>query len=51
MSMQRKILAGVIGWLVMVSLLHVALNTHWLDSSSNQTPPGKRFRVGFLPVT
>ena len=51
MSVQRKILAAVFGWLVVVSVLHVALNTQWMDSSSSQTLPGKRFRVGFLPVT
>jgi hypothetical protein len=52
MSSKLKVLLGVIGWLVVVTLLHLWLNTHALDlGSGNKPQTGVRFQVGFLPVT
>jgi hypothetical protein len=52
MSSRLKVLLGVIGWLAVVTLLHLWLNTRVLDFAP--APQGQsevRFRVGFLPVT
>ncbi len=52
MSSQLKVLLAVIGWLAVVTLLHLWLNTHVLDFASGQkSQTGARFHVGFLPVT
>lgn len=52
MSVQRKVLAVVIGWLAVLTLLHLWLNTDVLNSRSGQLGKSSdRFRVGFLPVT
>jgi hypothetical protein len=52
MSLQHRLLLAVLGWLSVVTVLHLWLNTHVLDrSSSSKVHDGQQFRVGFLPVT
>lgn len=52
MTLQRKLVLGVVGWLAAVTLLHLWLNTDLLKRAAHRTDPGSvRFRVGFLPVT
>ena len=50
--MQRRVLLSVIGWLGVVTALHLWLNTQVFEAktgSKGQT--GEPFKVGFLPVT
>jgi hypothetical protein len=52
MTLQRKLVFGVVGWLAGVTALHLWLNTDLLNRASRPLDPGSvRFRVGFLPVT
>jgi hypothetical protein len=52
MSAPLKAFFVVLGWLAIVTFLHLWLNANALDSASARQPQGAmRFRVGFLPVT
>ena len=52
MTLQRKLVFGVIGWLAVVTALHLWLNTGLFGPGSRPSSQGgMRFRVGFLPVT
>jgi hypothetical protein len=49
MAVRRWIILGVVTWLVVVTLAHLWLNLGVFEAS--ETFGGKKFRVGFLPVT
>jgi hypothetical protein len=51
MSPKRRVLLVVLGWLVVVSVLHLWLNLRAFDTAKPEEQTGPRFRVGFLPVT
>jgi hypothetical protein len=52
MTVQRKVLLGVVGWLATVTLLHLWLNVRAFDwSGGRKEADTEEFRVGFLPVT
>jgi hypothetical protein len=51
MSAKRRVLLVVLGWLVIVSVLHLWLNLHVFEAPKPVEQAGSRFRVGFLPVT
>src|ERR1700674_5520325 len=49
MASGKKIGASVLLGIVLLTLLHGALNLHWFEAKKAEA--GKAFRVGFLPVT
>jgi hypothetical protein len=49
-SPQLRVWLAVIGWAVLVTLVHLGLNTRALDFRLHWQG-SHRFRVGFLPVT
>ena len=52
MSDRMKVSVAVIGWLAIVSFLHLWLNLGLLESGTSPQDQAKtRFHVGFLPVT
>jgi hypothetical protein len=50
MSLQLRVLLGLIGWTATVTLVHLAVNTRVLEGTGDSRA-GPQFRVGFLPVT
>ncbi len=52
MTMQRVVIAGSIGWIVAITLLHAKLNLGTFDrAASAERAIVERFRVGYIPVT
>jgi hypothetical protein len=52
MSVQRRIVLGVVGWLALATILHLWLNLHAFDFAARSKDSGReQFRVGYLPVT
>jgi hypothetical protein len=50
--MKRWLVFAALGWLVVVTLLHLWLNLGAFEQRRDSTGDlGPRFRVGFLPVT
>ncbi len=49
MSLGKTVSTFALGWLALITLLHGALNLHWVDGVAFRTE--KPFKVGFLPVT
>ncbi len=48
----KKISLIVAGWVVLVSGLHLALNTNWKVLLNDRLPPDERkLNVGYIPVT
>jgi len=47
MSLRRTVCCLSMSWISVVTVLHLWLNTSYFDSGGG----GKKFRVGFLPVT
>jgi len=51
-TMRRLVLLVVIGWIVLVTVLHLWLNLHAFDVGPRyKDKAGLEFRVGYLPVT
>jgi hypothetical protein len=51
-SSQLKVLSLIIGWIALVTVMHLWLNTKVLEPSSWAKERAEhQFRVGFLPVT
>jgi hypothetical protein len=50
MSVRLRILLVALAWLLVVTFLHLWLNTRVLDFHGS-AQRGAQFRVGFLPVT
>ena len=50
MKSGKYILPWTLGWLVLITVLHGALNLHWFAPAA-QRAVGLKFGVGFLPVT
>lgn len=51
MSLRKTLLLVAIGWLVLITLLHAAINLHLFRFANAETATNKKFRIGFLPVT
>jgi hypothetical protein len=51
MTPKRWVLVVVLGWIVLVSILHMWLNWRVFDAAGPGAYAGPRYRVGFLPVT
>jgi hypothetical protein len=49
MTFGRTVLVGTIVWVVVITLLHAALN--WGQFEPKRVETGDKFRIGFLPVT
>ncbi len=52
MSMRRSLVLSLLGWVVVISLLHAGLNQGLFNRPAGRDRGGAApFRVGFLPVT
>jgi hypothetical protein len=51
MSLRCRFLLGVTAWLAFITVLHLWLNLGAFDPDRPPRSSGKRFRIGFLPVT
>ncbi|MCC7374431.1 MAG: ABC transporter substrate-binding protein [Verrucomicrobiales bacterium] len=51
MKLGRVVPAAVIAWVVLVTILHGALNLRWFAPSTTEQAGEAPFGVGFLPVT
>lgn len=52
MSVSKRILFAVFGWLVMISGMHAYLNVNWASVMNDYLPLEKRkFTVAYIPVT
>lgn len=51
MSLRKTLLLVAVAWLVLITLLHAAINLHLFRFADTETATNKKFRIGFLPVT
>ena len=51
MPIRKTLVITAIAWLVVITLLHGALNLHWFRTRETTTAGQTKFRIGFLPVT
>ncbi len=51
MSLKRTMLIASTAWVVALSALHAKINMGWWSGKPSTSIDGRRFRVGFLPVT
>ncbi len=48
----RKIFAGVLGWVALITTGHLALNVNWAVVINDRLPLDKRkLNVAYIPVT
>jgi len=48
----RKIIVGIVGWVVLVTTAHLALNVDWSVVMNDRLPLDKRkLNVAYIPVT
>jgi len=52
MSLKRRILLGVLAWLVVISAMHAYLNVNWSAVLNDYRPPqSRKITVAYIPVT
>ena len=51
MPIRKTLVITAIAWLVVITLLHGALNLHWFRARETTSAGQTKFRIGFLPVT
>ena len=52
MSLKRRILLGVLAWLVVISAMHAYLNVNWPVVLNDYRPPqSRKITVAYIPVT
>jgi hypothetical protein len=51
MSLKVRVWSVVVTGVLAVTVLHLWLNLHVFDAHGPEVDGGRRFRVGFLPVT
>jgi len=51
MSLKCRVWFVVVAGVLTVTVLHLWLNVHAFDAHGPEAYGGRRFRVGFLPVT
>ncbi|MGC2742331.1 MAG: ABC transporter substrate-binding protein [Candidatus Angelobacter sp.] len=52
MNLRKRVLLSVVGWVLLISLLHAHLNVNWASILNEYLPPERRkFTVAYIPVT
>lgn len=52
MNLRKRVLLSVVGWVLLISLLHAHLNVNWASILNDYLPPERRkFTVAYIPVT
>lgn len=52
MSLPRRLLLWLGGWVAAISVLHLSLNLDWKSLLNDRLPPEvRKFNVAYIPVT